>query len=116
MLSYQASPRPTLPCVLVLHWSETFCIQNLLSWAYVCFFQKVSLQQLEVKLERADKRGKVDQESSRRKFQVDPAVKELIPRNPDYLPTNLSTISRDGLASVKLGKVLFEGGEKVQIS
>ena len=47
---------------------------------------------------------------------MDPAVKELIQRNPDYLPTNLSTILRDGLASVKLGKVLFEGGEKVQIS
>ena len=47
---------------------------------------------------------------------MDPSVKELIPRNPDYLPTNLSTILRDGLASVKLGKVLFEQGEKIQIS
>ena len=40
---------------------------------------------------------------------MDPAVKELIPRNPDYLPTYLSTIFRDGLASVKLEeKILFE--------
>ena len=35
------------------------------------------------------------------------AVKELIPRNPDYLLTYRPTISRDGLASVKLGKVLY---------
>ena len=44
------------------------------------------------------------------------AVKELIPRNPDYLLTYRPTISRDGLAFVKLGKVLFEHGETVQSS
>ena len=87
------------------------------SWADEFLHKIRSLKQSEVKSEKAtesttESRSRGQQEE----IPSGAAVKELIPRNPDYLLTYRPTISRDGLAFVKLGKVLFEQGETVQSS